>query len=981
MRQPLTYKINSLLKKDTVRAIIILTLLVTVVFFDVIFLKKTISSIQVPGVMGNGPYGHSGTYKHRALVDGGGSTWGPRPHTILISKLYKDGSLPLWIPYMGTGQPLAANMDSSAFNPLRVFLYLYPSTFMWDMFVIFRLLLAGIFAYLYMRAIQLSHLTSLFSAILFMFSGYFIFNIDMHHLDVEIFLPFVFLCFEMMIQKNDSIKWGAFSCMAIFFTVVGGQPQSAFLILVFGYIYYLFRVFSFRENWHLKLIAKYSAVLALINIVGFSLSSFLLIPFYEFMKLASHNHSEGLGLSYNPHLSDIMSFFVPYYLGPIHGSWLKDYSWHILTRGYVGVTAVLFSFTAVLEAFKSRDRQSCFIVFFGVSLFLMLAKFYGLPLVNWIGKLPIANMINYGKYLGPLYAFCFAVLAGFCLEKIAGSGDFSGSIKKAAVMIIFIMVGTFFYYYRYMEENANVLSYLSKYSTLLSFSIKDLVLGQSAVAVLFIAILIYVYFLYSRRKKFGEKTFKIIVISVALIELFIYMPNPGVPKHRNKRYDIFTKAPYIDFLQKNLANHRVVGIDRVLYPDFASAFDIGDLRVLDALLVKRYMTLIGDYFQSPSDRFTGDEGIEFKKPEVQRILDLMGVKYILSTTELEGIDGAGNIVDDIIRNGKVVYSPGQPVTKWIKSTDVNINGINKKGLIEHAPSKIDYKVMIPADSSLNFSISLLPETWSPNKGEGVLFEILLTSEGKQRIIFSRYINPKLMKRERRWFDISVDLSAYAGKDAILSFITSPGMDKKSNNDHCWAVWGNIKFVKNDSNKRFKLVYNKEILIHENTKVFPRAFVVHDYEVVKDESAVLKRLKDSNFDLRNKIIIKDDVSDSIRSKLVNIDKSALSPAELRSYGADRVEITADMQNPGFLVLSDTYYPGWIAYVDGKETEIFVSDYIFRSVFLDKGVHNITFVYRPLSFKIGLLVGLIALVSVASVLILRAILRRKKTTVQR
>jgi uncharacterized membrane protein YfhO len=53
----------------------------------------------------------------------------------------------------------------------------------------------------------------------------------------------------------------------------------------------------------------------------------------------------------------------------------------------------------------------------------------------------------------------------------------------------------------------------------------------------------------------------------------------------------------------------------------------------------------------------------------------------------------------------------------------------------------------------------------------------------------------------------------------------------------------------------------------------------------------------------------------------------------------------------LVVSDTYYPGWKAFVNGKETKIYRADYAFRAIPLDAGTHRVEFIYDPISLKLG------------------------------
>jgi len=76
------------------------------------------------------------------------------------------------------------------------------------------------------------------------------------------------------------------------------------------------------------------------------------------------------------------------------------------------------------------------------------------------------------------------------------------------------------------------------------------------------------------------------------------------------------------------------------------------------------------------------------------------------------------------------------------------------------------------------------------------------------------------------------------------------------------------------------------------------------------------------------------------------------ASLVSYGPDRVEIRYDANRDCFLYLSDTYYPGWRAYVDGRETPIYRANLAFRAIEAPKGRHRVVFTYVPYSFYAGL-----------------------------
>ena len=65
----------------------------------------------------------------------------------------------------------------------------------------------------------------------------------------------------------------------------------------------------------------------------------------------------------------------------------------------------------------------------------------------------------------------------------------------------------------------------------------------------------------------------------------------------------------------------------------------------------------------------------------------------------------------------------------------------------------------------------------------------------------------------------------------------------------------------------------------------------------------------------------------------------------------VEVEAELPRPGLLVLSEAWFPGWVASVDGAPAEILRADYVLRGVALGAGSHRVRFDYRPRSVKIG------------------------------
>ena len=82
-------------------------------------------------------------------------------------------------------------------------------------------------------------------------------------------------------------------------------------------------------------------------------------------------------------------------------------------------------------------------------------------------------------------------------------------------------------------------------------------------------------------------------------------------------------------------------------------------------------------------------------------------------------------------------------------------------------------------------------------------------------------------------------------------------------------------------------------------------------------------------------------------------------DLLEYGADRLLIRANMSCPGMVILSDTYFPGWRARVDGKAARIYEVNGAMRGVMVPAGLHTVTMRYRPASVIWG---GLLTLVGI-------------------
>lgn len=90
----------------------------------------------------------------------------------------------------------------------------------------------------------------------------------------------------------------------------------------------------------------------------------------------------------------------------------------------------------------------------------------------------------------------------------------------------------------------------------------------------------------------------------------------------------------------------------------------------------------------------------------------------------------------------------------------------------------------------------------------------------------------------------------------------------------------------------------------------------------------------------------------------------SKLDIRTYSPSYIKANSITNTDSLLYLSDTYYPGWNAYIDNVKTEIYKANYTFRAVKVPEGTHTIDFKYEPKSFQYGLWISIISIITATS-----------------
>jgi hypothetical protein len=144
-------------------------------------------------------------------------------------------------------------------------------------------------------------------------------------------------------------------------------------------------------------------------------------------------------------------------------------------------------------------------------------------------------------------------------------------------------------------------------------------------------------------------------------------------------------------------------------------------------------------------------------------------------------------------------------------------------------------------------------------------------------------------------------------------------------------------------------------VYENPNAWPRAWIVHQVVVEPSHDAVFHRL--DQIDLHQIAILEKRLPQPPAPA-----NGADESVQFRSYEPERMAIDVNAASAGLLVLSEMYYPGWVATVNGKAAEIYPADGALRGIAVSAGPNRVELKYAPFSFRLGAALSLLTLTCV-------------------
>lgn len=549
------------------------------------------------------------------------------PWKFLAIETMKSGELPWWNPYNFAGNPQLANFQTAVFYPVNFLFFLpagrqglLPFNLAWTIFIFFQPLLAAFFTYLFCRQLNFSKLAAVFSAIIFAFSSYLIVWLEYGNMGHAIlWLPLVLYLVERL-AKN--FTWGKITALIITltFSILAGFIQTTIYLLGTVFFYFLYRFRQIKER-------KISHFLFFLGalVTPLFLAAFQLLPSGELFRFSARDPypQEELVRLLSP-LYYVITTFVPDFFG--HPATRNHWFWgtYIERVSYVGVIPLLLA----IFLFLSPKKRPFWFFFF------LAAVSYVLSLDIWPTRFlfslqpPIISTAVPTRILS-LFCFSAAILAGMGLNSWLTEKNFKKIFKAAAVLLgVYFLVWIFIFLApKLFSQSSWVLN--------LSVSRRNLIL-PTFLALAGSALLILGP-IFPAKKKVAA-----MIIFITIFDLFYFFQKitPFSPPEF-----VFPQTEVMEFLRNKAGIDRFWGYGAAsIETNFATQEQVFSPEGSDALHLRRYGELLSASKEgkiSPriprrdANIFPGYGPTDLKNNFFrQRILNLLGVKYILHKNDL-----------------------------------------------------------------------------------------------------------------------------------------------------------------------------------------------------------------------------------------------------------------------------------------------------------------------------------------------------------
>lgn len=907
------------------------------------------------------------------------------PAKEFIVKSILHGEMPFWNPYVLCGTPFLADIEMGIFYPLNWIYLIMDSGTALNINLLLHLTFIGFFTFLYLRQLGCSNFASFFGGTAFMFSGFMVgHRVHVNLIQAAAWMPLIMLIIERIIEDNRiKLKDILYGCLILSLQIFAGSPQISFYTLIFVICRLSFVWGQSRHN-----IKALSISAAAIFFISLGITSIQLLPTYFFQLHTIRSHmSYGFFTEHSFYPLFFIVMIFPYFFGynmstPLYyyyKFWGKKIDMLSINEysSYQGI--ILYIGLALAIAYCLRNKHVKFYLFMSIlAIFMMFGK--NNPFFSIIYKIPLLNLFRSPVRYNFLLNFSLSIVAAHGIDYLTLSFNEikRKNIRFMIVIFLFVICFTFFvvlflnrtifeWFLKGMTINPESLASTLKYTQGLTLSNLSVNIPLSLMIVSFVVFFSPV--LIKRFDIFGMTLWKAAIMILLFFDLFIF------GYFINNKVDT-TKISYkmISPIMQNITHNK----------DYRYCLE-HSIEFNDCQLAE---------FQSPNlnmyhgNRFAFADSYGLFSDEIRRL-------FVLESY------GAKKDLTDLLINNKILSAYA---IKYIFLNNLNPLGLKVVNYINdnnHNMVQDTQTILLDDISLMSMNDSWAQKTVTHLNLEGkTIYEISFDMRGENtQTLFISVYSPKL-KRNLILQNINVITDDWQFFNKMfISDIPLPECELHIYSKSTTPIYLNnitikrLPYVPANNLNNNKIMYlldrknwDQGLFLYKNKNALPIVYCVRKVKKVgslndfykiasispttwrPETTAIIESNNLPNWDLENNPM-EADLSVSVKAP-----KPLSTPArhldvqyipEIVAQGVNFIEIKSDSNAGQLLVFADTYLPGWKAWIDKVETNIYKTNGVLKGVYVPKGLHIIRFQYKAPGFDLGLYIalGTIILVSLA------------------
>lgn len=911
------------------------------------------------------------------------------PYFKQIGELLNGHIMPLWNPDVGLGSPLVGDILMAPFWPVRMLTAGLPAEQGINLAMVINVIVTACGAYFFGYTLKLSPWSSLYLAFAMAFCPYLLFTNELVGGTVSL-IPLLFAGFYLVskpgVTRTKFQTFGTcfFAAICCALMIVSGHPEPSLYAIFYASALLVAR-FAFQRN-----ILKPGVVLrslgigfwrvSFIGMLSFGLSAPAFLPFLEYLgnsdcyKKAIGQPGENLSFP-----SVVMDLFHPLYghASPFLG----------IGTAFLLVYAIVSIVIQWRRSFTESKLDEDSVVGTGRCLLLVwLLALVGMLCGQSISYQGVFSILGWllPHYCYPVFMLLTAALAAFALDAVFLNSEFKLR-RRADLLIVFAFCELFSFAGKLVPW---LLTFASSEAglTAMRISSHQLVKDQIVLVSLLIGFL-FVGMTVKRRRVAA-----LFMLTIVFISLFVSEGGAATrslcPKPRLAYSAVEPLAMLIG------AGERIAPVGRhVLCPATNLAYDIRSLLPSNVYHPSRFLPFVEHCGIT-------EEGINiFFDRRISRLVNIASVKYlvtprpVLRSEDRFGQDADAMLIPDAAGSASVTFGDGME-RSLLRRASLAYDPANREVIgtlywqLLPAHKEIGaYQLLLEAEdgrilwmSDLNYFGSTqrapgLPSfSGARNSASGADTGSSGAHAGSNEVACTDVCVavPKSIAAKSK---IRIGLQVYDGHSG--AFLKSNGGGKHivalaslTPSSAIQALVPVVRAVAVPETRRLKLVLEVPpscVRVYQNLDAMPQAYFVKNWRLAETESDALELLMKEQFQPALEAVFEESggmpkTLKAAETVTESPDGPASEPAVLERANCqvksvsrpdiNSVVVQTSSQEKAILILTDVYYPGWVALLDGHPVNLLRANYLMRAVEVPPGNHSVSFNYQPVTFLLGL-----------------------------